>query len=104
MPHSLTLALSTWVLVARILLRRKGKVSLMAKRNTESVEIEKQQKKEVFYMQAKRYHSSTARSAEAGIDKYSPFQLHLNQAKRCHSSTARSALRLTPKLFHLVIT
>ena len=38
-------ALSTRILGARILLRRKGKVSLMTKRNTESVEIEKRLKK-----------------------------------------------------------
>ena len=42
MPPSLTL--STWILAARIPLRRKGKVSLMTKRNTES--IEKRLKKE----------------------------------------------------------
>ena len=41
MPHSLSLALSTWILVARLLLRKKGKVSLMMKRNTGSAEIEK---------------------------------------------------------------
>ena len=38
---------STRILVARILLRRKGKVSLMSKINTDSKEIEKQLKKEI---------------------------------------------------------
>ena len=33
MPPSLSLALSTWILAARTPLRRKGKVSLMMKRN-----------------------------------------------------------------------
>ena len=46
-PSNATLTVSssscstTWILVVRVLLRRKDKVSLMTKRNTESVEIEK---------------------------------------------------------------
>ena len=47
MPPSLSLTLSTWILAARISLRRKGIVSLMTKRNTESKEIEKRLKKEI---------------------------------------------------------
>ena len=47
MPPSLSLTLSTWILAARIPLRRKGEVSLMTKRNTESIEIEKWLKKEI---------------------------------------------------------
>ena len=47
MPPSLSLTLSTWILAARIPLRRKGIVSLMTKRNTESIEIEKWLKKEI---------------------------------------------------------
>ena len=87
MPQSLSLALSTWILPAKILLRRKGKVSLTTKRNTESVEIEKWLKRlpETY---VKRCCLSTARSAEASISIYSQIQLRLKQAKRCCLSTA----------------
>ena len=66
----------------RILLRRKGKVSLTPKRNTESIEIEKWLKKEIAgdLVQAKRCCLSTARSVKARIRiyMYSQFQLRLN--------------------------
>ena len=52
-PSNATLTVSssscstTWILAVRVLLRRKDKVSLMTKRNTESVEIEKWLKKAI---------------------------------------------------------
>ena len=52
-PSNATLTISssscstTWILAVRVLLRIKDKVSLMTKRNTESVEIEKWLKKAI---------------------------------------------------------
>ena len=102
-PHSLSQALSTWILAASILLRRKGQVSLTTKRNTDSIEIEKQLKKrllETFYIQVKRCCSSTARSTEAKINI---IQLRLNRRRGavCRQQVTMQRLHSgSPQIFY----
>ena len=81
-------ALSTWILGARILLRRKGKVSLTTKRNTESIEIEKRLKKGIAGDFLRAGEEMLFVNSKVSWSQNSLFQLRLNQAKRCCSSTA----------------
>ena len=48
MSLSLSQAFSTWIPAARILLRKKGKVSLTTKRNRERRDIMKQKQKQLM--------------------------------------------------------